>query len=90
MKHFVLLLNYNMPKNSLQNALIDYLKERSNTIVDAQEFSKLLIFDIERLNDQYPRCKPLKCTVHGDAKVVSFSFSQEWTVGLYLYQVKTN
>lgn len=90
-QYFLYLSTYNGPKNSLQAALIKYLEKETNKIVDANDFIKKLTADVDSMNAEFKRCKPLKVDAgNRESGSIGISFSHEWTVGLYLYPVKGN
>lgn len=89
-RYFAYLASYNRPKNALQHAAADLLKQLSRRIVPgtASGFIKSLTEEIEKLNAAHPRCQPLRVHEWLIGSGWGISLGDHFTVGFYLYEIK--
>lgn len=62
--HYLFYISHSLnTKNKLEAAVCEYLYKMDGSLIDAsekKEFQQLIVAEIEKLNQQYSRCKPIK------------------------------
>ncbi len=90
MKHFTYLASSNAPGNKLQREALAFLQSKSNLLIDdVDAFVKDLKNEIDVLNIENPKCRPLKLSTYGTgATSVGIFLGETYTVGFHIYPVK--
>lgn len=65
MKHFFKMSKYYTPKNKLQAAFVDKMKEIDNTLIEnLEDFRSHLQGLVSELNEKHPNCQNLNANFH--------------------------
>lgn len=90
MKYFTYLASNTVPNNALQRQALAVLEAESNLLInDKHAFIGSLRDQINKLNFENPRCKPLSLSTYGTTKTnIGIFLGGHYTVGFYLYAVK--
>lgn len=89
-RYFSHLGNSNNPSNKLQKEALDFMKMRSNRIVeDPVKFIAHIKENIQALNERFPRCKPMRVDRwESTGSSICLGLGINYTLGLYLYPIK--
>ena len=70
-KYFIKVTNQHVAKNKLQEAVYNELIKHDGTLLSHTPLSNWKVeveAKIKELNEQHPRCKPLRCDIYGTYK----------------------
>ena len=89
MKHFTYLASSNAPANKLQREALAFLQSKSNLLItDVDAFVKDLKNEIDVLNLENPKCRPLTPSSYNAGSSTGFYLGGTYTVSFHIYPVK--